>query len=111
MLLICGVHGCAGGGGDPDKPGLWVGQDLSDVCPQAQRTAKMASPTVPLSMHLLRRPSVFMWPVSASMACLVTGPENLTILRKLTLTLLRTARPDIPVSRKRKRAGWSDDFA
>jgi hypothetical protein len=52
-----------------------------------------------------------MWPVSASMACLVTGPENLTILRKLTLTLLRTARPDIPVSRKRKRAGWSDDFA
>ena len=79
--------------------------------PQAQRTAKTASPTVPFSVHLLRRPSVFMWPVSASMACLATGPENLTILRKLTLTLLRTARPDIPVSRKRKRAGWSDDFA
>jgi predicted transposase YbfD/YdcC len=39
------------------------------------------------------------------------GPENLTILRKLTLNLLRTARPNIPVSRKRKRAGWSDDFA
>ena len=39
------------------------------------------------------------------------GPENLTILRKLTLNLLRTAGPNIPVSRKRKRAGWSDDVA
>jgi predicted transposase YbfD/YdcC len=39
------------------------------------------------------------------------GPENLTILRKLTLNLLRKARPNLPVSRKRKRAGWSDDFA
>jgi predicted transposase YbfD/YdcC len=39
------------------------------------------------------------------------GPENLTILRKLTLNLPRTARPNIPFSRKRKRAGWSDDFA
>ena len=39
------------------------------------------------------------------------GPENLTILRKLTLTLLRKTRPNLPISRKRKRAGWSDDFA
>lgn len=39
------------------------------------------------------------------------GPENLTILRKLTLNLLRKARPSLPLSRKRKRAGWSDDFA
>lgn len=39
------------------------------------------------------------------------GPENLTILRKLTLNLLRRARPKLPVSRKRKRAGWSDHFA
>jgi predicted transposase YbfD/YdcC len=39
------------------------------------------------------------------------GPENLTILRKLTLNLLRKARPKLPISRKRKRAGWSDDFA
>lgn len=39
------------------------------------------------------------------------GPENLAILRRLTLNLLRTARPKIPVSRKRKRSGWSDDFA
>jgi hypothetical protein len=39
------------------------------------------------------------------------GPENLTILRKLTLNLLQKARPKLPVSRKRKRAGWSDDFA
>ena len=39
------------------------------------------------------------------------GPENLAILRKLTLNLLRKARPKLPVSRKRKRAGWSDDFA
>ncbi|MCA3458978.1 MAG: ISAs1 family transposase, partial [Rhodobacter sp.] len=39
------------------------------------------------------------------------GPENLSILRKLTLNILKKARPKLPVSRKRKRAGWSDDFA
>lgn len=39
------------------------------------------------------------------------GPENLAILRKLALNLLRTARPDISIRRKRKRSGWSDDFA
>lgn len=39
------------------------------------------------------------------------GPENPAIPRKLTLNLLQMARPKTPVSRKRKRAGWSDDFA
>ncbi|MDN2582819.1 ISAs1 family transposase, partial [Aquibium sp. ELW1220] len=39
------------------------------------------------------------------------GPENLAILRRLTLNLLRTARPELAISRKRKRAGWSDAFA
>lgn len=39
------------------------------------------------------------------------GPENLAILRRLTLNLLRTARPKLPVSRKRKRSGWPDAFA
>ena len=39
------------------------------------------------------------------------GPENLTILRKLARNLLRKTRPNFPISRKRKRAGWSDDFA
>ena len=39
------------------------------------------------------------------------GPENLAILRRLTLNLLRTARPKLPISRKRKRSGWSDPFA
>ncbi|MFC7478690.1 ISAs1 family transposase [Dankookia sp. GCM10030260] len=39
------------------------------------------------------------------------GPENLAILRKLALNLLHTARPDISIRRKRKRSGWSDDFA
>lgn len=39
------------------------------------------------------------------------GPENLAILRRLTLNLLRKARPNLPVSRKRKRSGWSDPFA
>ena len=39
------------------------------------------------------------------------GPENLAILRRLTLNLLRTARPNLPISRKRKRSGWSDNFA
>jgi predicted transposase YbfD/YdcC len=39
------------------------------------------------------------------------GPENLAILRRLALNLLRSARPDISIRRKRKRSGWSDDFA
>jgi predicted transposase YbfD/YdcC len=39
------------------------------------------------------------------------SPENLSILRKPPLTNLRKARPKRPVSRNRKRAGWSDDFA
>ena len=39
------------------------------------------------------------------------GPENLAILRRLTLNLLNKARPNMSVSRKRKRAGWSDPFA
>ena len=39
------------------------------------------------------------------------GPENLAILRKLALNVLRSARPDISIRRKRKRSGWSDDSA
>jgi predicted transposase YbfD/YdcC len=39
------------------------------------------------------------------------GPENLAILRKLALNLLNRSRPDISVRRKRKRSGWSNDFA
>jgi predicted transposase YbfD/YdcC len=39
------------------------------------------------------------------------GPENLAILRRLTLNLLRKALPRLPVARKRKRAGWSDAIA
>ena len=39
------------------------------------------------------------------------GPENLAILRKLALNVLRSARPNISIRRKRKRSGWSDDFA
>ena len=39
------------------------------------------------------------------------GAENLATLRKLALNVLRTARPDISIRRKRKRAGWSDAFA
>jgi predicted transposase YbfD/YdcC len=39
------------------------------------------------------------------------GPENLPILRRLTLNLLCKALPKLPVSRKRKRAGWSDPIA
>jgi predicted transposase YbfD/YdcC len=39
------------------------------------------------------------------------GPENLAILRKLALNVLRAARPDISIRRKRKRSGWSDEFA
>lgn len=39
------------------------------------------------------------------------GPENLAILRKLALNVLRKARPDISIRRKRKRSGWSDAFA
>lgn len=39
------------------------------------------------------------------------GPENLATLRKLALNVLNRARPDLSVRRKRKRSGWSDDFA
>ncbi|MCK8788047.1 ISAs1 family transposase [Roseomonas sp. NAR14] len=39
------------------------------------------------------------------------APENLAILRKLTLNLLQRTRPGISIRRKRLRAGWSDDFA
>lgn len=39
------------------------------------------------------------------------GPENLTTLRKLALNILNRARPGISIRRKRKRSGWSDDFA
>ena len=39
------------------------------------------------------------------------GPENLTIIRKLALNVLKRARPNISINRKRKRAGWSDSFA
>jgi predicted transposase YbfD/YdcC len=39
------------------------------------------------------------------------GPENLATLRKLTLNLLQRTRTDISIRRKRKRSGWSDDFA
>ena len=39
------------------------------------------------------------------------GPENLAILRRLTLNLLNTARPKMSVARKRKRSAWSDAFA
>ncbi len=39
------------------------------------------------------------------------GPQNLTTLRKLALNVLRSARPDISIRRKRKRSGWSDQFA
>jgi predicted transposase YbfD/YdcC len=39
------------------------------------------------------------------------GPENLATLRKLALNILNRARRDISVRRKRKRSGWSNDFA
>lgn len=39
------------------------------------------------------------------------GPENLATLRKLALNTLNRARPGISVRRKRKRSGWSNDFA
>jgi predicted transposase YbfD/YdcC len=39
------------------------------------------------------------------------GAENLAILRKLALNVLKRARPEISIRRKRKRSGWSDAFA
>lgn len=39
------------------------------------------------------------------------GPENLAILRKLALNVLQRSRQDISIRRKRKRSGWSDEFA
>lgn len=39
------------------------------------------------------------------------GPENLAILRRLTINLLNKSRPKMSIARKRKRSGWSDAFA
>ena len=39
------------------------------------------------------------------------GPQNLAIIRKLALNVLKRARPEISIRRKRKRSGWSDAFA
>lgn len=39
------------------------------------------------------------------------APENLATLRKLALNLLTRARPGLSIRRKRKRSGWSNDFA
>ena len=39
------------------------------------------------------------------------GPEHLATLRKLALNILNRARLGISVRRKRKRSGWSNDFA
>jgi predicted transposase YbfD/YdcC len=39
------------------------------------------------------------------------GPANLAVLRKLALNVLRSARPELSIRRKRKRSGWSDEFA
>lgn len=39
------------------------------------------------------------------------APENLAVLRKLALNMLKRARPEISIRRKRKRSGWSNDFA
>ncbi|WP_027289719.1 ISAs1 family transposase [Rhodovibrio salinarum] len=39
------------------------------------------------------------------------APENLAVLRKLALNLLRNARRDLSISLKRKRVGWSNQIA
>ena len=39
------------------------------------------------------------------------GPEDLAIPRGLAPDVLRAARPDISIRRKRQRFGWSDAFA
>lgn len=39
------------------------------------------------------------------------GPENLAILPKRALNMLKKARPTISIRRKRKRSGWSNEFA
>lgn len=39
------------------------------------------------------------------------GPENLAIHRKLARNLLRTARPEISILRKRERSCWSEDLS
>jgi predicted transposase YbfD/YdcC len=39
------------------------------------------------------------------------GAENLAVIRKLALNVLKRARPEISIRRKRKRSGWSDSFA
>jgi predicted transposase YbfD/YdcC len=39
------------------------------------------------------------------------APENLAVLRKLALNMLRNARRDLSIRLKRKRVGWSNQIA
>ena len=55
-------------GDDQRQKGPEMGEEVRMLRPQAQSTAKMASPAAPLSGHRARRPSFFMWPISGSMA-------------------------------------------
>jgi predicted transposase YbfD/YdcC len=39
------------------------------------------------------------------------GPENLAVLRKLALNVVRAANNSDSIRARRKRAGWSDEYA
>ena len=39
------------------------------------------------------------------------GAENLAVIRQLALNVLKRARPEVSIRRKRKPSGWFDAFA
>jgi hypothetical protein len=62
---------------------------------------------------LASQPSVSIETETTQRICSPSLPylPNLAILRRLTLNLLRKVLPRLPLSRKRKRAGWPDAIA
>ena len=68
------------------------------LCPQPQRTAKTASPMVPLSGHRARRPSVFMWPISGSIALRHRSSRFSVGVRPRRVPLIRTRVVDTPAT-------------
>lgn len=111
--------------GTPHMPGL-----ATLACVEAQRddgpiSTRYYLSSAPLSAQAFARAARAHWSIENSLHWVLDvsfdednarnrkdhGPENLAILRRLTINLLRTARPKLAISRKRKRSGWSDAFA
>jgi hypothetical protein len=80
---------------------------LEVVCGQCQGTIPLAGWGGCPTLHCMIRPAMFRYFKTRR----DHAAENLAIIRKIALNILKTARPDISIRRKRKRSGWSEAFA